>query len=134
MSRHSAVCPACGMPGSMTLVEEFRGGRFMECSSCSVHFTLTSVTDPKQFYDTIWSHDQRDCQPYLNKRAAIKDSDCLRVLLDTTPRFRWALTQLATMRQGSRVLDIGCGEGALLWGARSLGHEVAGCDLATTLS
>jgi SAM-dependent methyltransferase len=86
--------------------------------------------DLQAYYHDIWSDGNLGCDPYTEKVAAAQNPDKLEELLTTVPRFRWAARQLARLNRGARILDVGCGEGALLWAARQMGHEPHGCDLA----
>jgi SAM-dependent methyltransferase len=82
------------------------------------------------YYRNIWSENNLGCDPYAEKVAAAHDTDKLEELLTSVPRFRWAMGQLRRLNRASRILDVGCGEGALLWAARQMGFEPHGCDLA----
>ena len=123
-------CPVCGGERPRRVVERFRNGAFAECVACGVHFAETKGADLRAYYRDIWSDGNLGCDPYAEKVAAAHDPEKLEDLLSTVPRFRWAVRQLRRLSRGARVLDAGCGEGAVLWAARQLGFDPHGCDLA----
>jgi SAM-dependent methyltransferase len=120
----------CDVEQPRRVVERFGAGVFVECLGCGVHFAETERTDLRSYYRDIWSDGNLGCDPYAEKVAAAHDPDKLEELLTTVPRFRWAVRQLRRMKRNSRILDVGCGEGALLWAAQQMGFEPHGCDLA----
>src|SRR5712692_4505780 len=125
-----AYCPVCDAEQPQRVVERFHAGAFVECAGCGVHFAETQRTDLQAYYHDIWSDGNLGCDPYTEKVEAAQNPDKLEELLTTVPRFRWAARHLTLLRRGARVLDVGCGEGALLWAAQQMGHEPHGCDLA----
>lgn len=125
-----AMCRVCGAEGPRRVAEVFAGGRFVECPGCGIHFAEAPAKDLQAYYRAIWSDDNLGCEPYAAKVQAARDPARLQRLLDQTPRFRWALAEARNLPRGAKVLDVGCGEGALLWGLRQLGLEAHGCDLA----
>jgi 2-polyprenyl-3-methyl-5-hydroxy-6-metoxy-1,4-benzoquinol methylase len=126
----STACPVCGSHQPRQFVEHFRGGTFAECAGCRIQFAEVPSTDLQAYYREVWSDGNLGCQPYTDKVQAVASPALLARLLRTVPRFRWALSQLRRLPPGARVLDVGCGEGALLWAAGRLGLEPHGCDLA----
>lgn len=124
------TCTVCGTPGPHRVAEVFTGGRFIECPGCGIHFAEAPAKDLRAYYRAIWSNDNLGCEPYAVKVRAARDPDQLRRLLRGVPRFRWAMNEARRLPAGAAVLDVGCGEGALLWGMRRLGLEVHGCDLS----
>jgi len=125
----SQTCPLCGATGQKKVVERFDSGRFLACGTCGIHYADAPGRDLEEYYEQIWSRQGRDSDPYEQKRRAARNPRALRRLLREMPRFRWAVSRLAKLPPG-RVLDIGCGEGTVLWGAQSLGHDVHGLDLS----
>jgi SAM-dependent methyltransferase len=125
-----AYCPVCGEEQLHRVVERFSDGAFVECCGCAIHFARSRQTDLHAYYRDIWSEGNLGCEPYSEKVAAARDPEKLEELLTTVPRFRWATRQLRQLNRGARVLDVGCGEGALLWAAQQMGFEPHGCDLA----
>jgi SAM-dependent methyltransferase len=137
-----AYCPICDAEQPRRVVERFGAGVFVECLGCGVHFAETEQcekegtvpfsarTDLQSYYRDIWSEGNLGCDPYAEKVAAAHDPDKLEELLTTVPRFCWAVRQLRHLKRKARILDVGCGEGALLWAARQMGFEPHGCDLA----
>ena len=123
-------CPVCDGERPRRVVERFTTGAFAECVACGVHFADTKDTDLQAYYRDIWSDGNLGCDPYAEKVAAAHDPEKLEELLTTVPRFRWAVRQLRGLPRGARVLDAGCGEGAVLWAARQMGFDPHGCDLA----
>jgi 2-polyprenyl-6-hydroxyphenyl methylase/3-demethylubiquinone-9 3-methyltransferase len=85
--------------------------------------------EDEQYYEEVWSAQPSHGTPYSEKRRAVEDTNLER-LFSTLPRFGWARSMLRSLPAGSRVFDAGCGEGALLWAAQRLGHDVWGCDLS----
>lgn len=126
----AADCPVCGGGPARRVAEQFRGGRFVECTGCGLHFADAAETDLRAYYEGIWSEGNLGCQPYTEKVEGARDPAGLQRLLKDIPRFRWAVAQLRKLPLQARVLDVGCGEGALLWAAQGLGLEPHGCDLA----
>ena len=125
-----AYCPVCDAEQPRHIVERFGAGVFVECLGCGVHFAEANRTDLQEYYHGIWSDGHLGCDPYAEKVAAAHDPDKLEELLTTVPRFRWAVRQLWRLNRGARILDVGCGEGALLWAAGQMGFKPHGCDLA----
>src|SRR5262249_27744941 len=125
-----AYCPVCDARQPQRVVERFSAGAFVECAGCGVHFAHTKPTDLQAYYREIWSEGNLGCDPYAQKVAAAHNPDKLEELLTNVPRFRWAVAQLRCLNRTSRILDVGCGEGALLWAARQMGFEPHGCDVA----
>jgi 2-polyprenyl-3-methyl-5-hydroxy-6-metoxy-1,4-benzoquinol methylase len=123
-------CPICNGDRPRRVVERFRNGAFAECLGCRVHFAETAGTDLQAYYRDIWSDGNLGCDPYAEKVAAAHDTDKLEQLLTEVPRFRWAVRQLRKLPRGARILDAGCGEGAVLWAAQQMGFDPHGCDLA----
>src|SRR5262245_13710514 len=125
-----AYCPVCNAEQPRRTVERFSSGRFVECAGCGIQFAETEQTDLQAYYRAIWSDGNLGCDPYAEKVEAAHDPDKLEELLTTVPRFRWAVQQLRLLRRGACVLDVGCGEGAVLWAAKQMGFAAHGCDLA----
>jgi SAM-dependent methyltransferase len=125
-----AYCPICKGERPRRVVERFRDGAFAACLGCGVHFAETAGADLQEYYRDIWSEGNLGCDPYAEKVAAAHDADKLERLLIDVPRFRWTVRQLRQLPRGARILDAGCGEGAILWAARQMGFEPHGCDLA----
>jgi 2-polyprenyl-3-methyl-5-hydroxy-6-metoxy-1,4-benzoquinol methylase len=123
-------CLVCGVETAHSVTEQFSGGRFLQCQGCFVHFAETSAVDLQEYYESIWTNDSGGCEPYQDKISSSHDPVGLARLVGQLPRFRWASGQLRRLRPGARILDVGCGEGALLWTAQQLGLEPHGCDLA----
>src|SRR5262249_49589378 len=86
--------------------------------------------DLRDFYTRIWSAGHLGYEPYEEKAKAINDRASLGRLVSELPRYGWAIDQIRHLPRGSKVLDIGCGEGAVLHAARDLGCDAFGCDLA----
>jgi SAM-dependent methyltransferase len=124
------MCSVCGGTQLFRVVERFSGGRFLECRSCGIHFAETKDSDLRAYYHDIWTQDNLGCLPYTEKIQAARTPALLSDMLGNLPRFRWALAQLKRLPINSKVLDVGCGEGALLSAAARLGLEPHGCDLA----
>ena len=124
------LCPVCDVLRPVNVAESFTNGRFLNCRHCGVHFAETQEQDLKSFYREVWSDGHMGLQPYAEKLQAVTDSACLLQLVQRTPRYSWVRNQLATLPSSARILDAGCGEGAMLWIAQQLGHIPFGCDLA----
>jgi SAM-dependent methyltransferase len=125
-----SMCRVCGAARPRRVAEVFDGGRFVECSGCGIHFAEAPEKDLQAYYRAVWSDDNLGIAPYAAKVQAVRDPARLQRLLDQTPRFGWALAEARNLPHGAAVLDVGCGEGALLWGLRQQGLEAHGCDLA----
>ncbi len=123
-------CEVCGDDRPRRVAEDFRGGRFVECAGCGVHFAEAPRASLNDYYRDLWSAGNLGCRPYADKVEAARDPARLEGLLTSVPRFRWAARRLRALPRGAKVLDVGCGEGAVLWEARRLGLEPHGCDLA----
>jgi 2-polyprenyl-3-methyl-5-hydroxy-6-metoxy-1,4-benzoquinol methylase len=123
-------CPICQNDQPRNVVEVFEGGTFYECSHCRLHYAETADHDLRQYYREIWSDGNLGHERYEEKIKAASDPNQLERLVREIPRYSWALSQLQQLTPGSKVLDVGCGEGGLLWAARQLNHEPHGCDLS----
>jgi SAM-dependent methyltransferase len=123
-------CPVCDREQPRQVAEAFSTGQFLECPSCRIQFAETEQADLQAFYHEIWSEGNLGCDPYAEKIEAVHDPAKLECLLTTVPRFRWAVRRLRELPKGARILDVGCGEGALLWAAQRHGLAPHGCDLA----
>jgi 2-polyprenyl-3-methyl-5-hydroxy-6-metoxy-1,4-benzoquinol methylase len=123
-------CPICQADLPRRRVEEFTGGAFYECARCRVHYAQTADHDLRRYYQEIWSEGNLGNQGYEEKVRAASDLNQLDRLIRAIPRYSWAAARLRRLTPGSKVLDVGCGEGGLLWAAQRLGHEPHGCDLS----
>jgi SAM-dependent methyltransferase len=95
-----------------------------------VHFAETVDHDLPEYYARVWGDGNLGIKPYEAKVATASDPARLAKLIDEIPRYRWAVNQLRRLTPGSKVLDVGCGEGGVLWFAQRKGLEPYGCDLA----
>jgi 2-polyprenyl-3-methyl-5-hydroxy-6-metoxy-1,4-benzoquinol methylase len=128
--RHNGLCPVCETVQTLQVAEVFGAGRFLACPACGVHFAETVEHDLPEYYSQVWGDGNLGIKPYEAKVAAASDPQRLAKLIDEIPRYRWAANLLRRLRPGSKVLDVGCGEGGLLWFAQQVGLEPYGCDLA----
>jgi len=126
----TGLCPVCETVQTLWIAEVFGAGRFLACPTCGVHFAETDEHDLPEYYAQIWGQGNLGIKPYEAKVAAASDPARLAKLIDEIPRYRWAANRLRRLSPGSKVLDVGCGEGGLLWFAQEAGLEPYGCDLA----
>lgn len=122
------LCPVCAQPTSAREVDRFRGGGFFQCARCAVQYAASDQCAPAEYYENLWG--RADSGEYHLKAQAAHDAHNTSMLLAQMPRYRWAVRHLRRLALQSRVLDIGCGEGSLLWAAQKLGLEPHGCDVA----
>jgi 2-polyprenyl-3-methyl-5-hydroxy-6-metoxy-1,4-benzoquinol methylase len=122
-------CTGCGEFEHIHVAETFGEGRFLSYDVCGIHYADVAEATQSKYYEQLWAEGDHSCEPYIEKLLTVKDPDSLRRFLEKTPRFQWAQCQLAKLTLVSGILDIGCGEGCLLWAAKNLGLEVHGCDI-----
>jgi SAM-dependent methyltransferase len=123
-------CPACEFATVRQITERFDRGVFLACRHCGLHFAEAAAHDLPSYYARLWSGVDTQIEQYKMKIHATTDQGRLQRLLVELPRYRWAVRQLKHLPRGARVLDVGCGEGTLLWAAHRMGLEPHGCDIA----
>jgi glycosyltransferase involved in cell wall biosynthesis/SAM-dependent methyltransferase len=126
-----ARCPVCQRFVPCRRVEFFRNGRFLECGGCHVQFAEYQAFEVARYYSAVWATGRGLSDPYGEKLVVYANERSRRDFLYAMPRFRWAMGHFSKLPYGSRVFDIGCGEGILLWGAQRIGLDVQGCDVAS---
>ncbi len=128
---HSSHCPVCDRDSTVLVTESFREGRFVRCELCGGEFAECTSINLKEYYDRVWCADNPAVEDYREKMQALNSPASLQSLVVGTPRCRWAVSRLGELARGASVLDVGCGEGAVLWWAKNMGLEPFGCDLST---
>ena len=126
----SGRCPLCQADQPPRVVENFNNGTFYECVHCHLHYAETADFDLERYYREIWAKGNLGNQGYEEKVKAARERDGPERLIREIPRYSWAVRQIGRLEAGSKILDVGCGEGGLLWAAQRHGLEPHGCDLS----
>lgn len=116
-------CVACGSGFSREVVGKagdaagLDGAKLYECSDCRTVFKAPwSTTFVPELYG------------YYAPRKGLSKSDLYDPL--TEVRYAALLTKLKSFAQGSRLLDVGCGQGHFVNVAMKTGWDVSGIDLS----
>ena len=123
-------CLLCQESRPINIAEIYREGVFYRCLECGLMFAEPDVSNIERYYDSVWSDENSSCKPYNEKREVSKRLNTADHLIDSIPRYRWVISELKKLSKGSNILDIGCGEGSILWAAKKLGHTPNGCEVS----
>lgn len=120
----SCACPLCGVPPPAKTRAAFGKYRVVDCNSCSMRYLTPRVreSDMPLFYgsEDYWETGGRE--------GGYSSYAAMEPLLVRT--FVRRLSLLPARARGARLLDVGCGPGAGLEAARSLGYECWGLDVS----
>ena len=122
----SSHCPLCQADQPLKVVENSQYGTFYECVHCHVHYAATADFDLERYYREIWAEGNLGFQGYEEKVKAATDRDGPGHLIQEIPRYSWVVRQFEPFEVGSKILDVGCGEGGLLWAAQDSGWSPTG--------
>jgi 2-polyprenyl-3-methyl-5-hydroxy-6-metoxy-1,4-benzoquinol methylase len=120
----SCACPLCGEPPPAKTREAFGPHRIVDCRSCSMRYLTPRVeaSDVPLLYGSSEYWEKGGCRGGYSSYASMEP-----LLVRTFVR---RLSRLASREPGARLLDVGCGPGAGLEAARSLGFESWGLDVS----
>ena len=120
----SCACPLCGEPPPTRTRARFGPHRVVDCLSCSMRYLTPRVEagDVPRFYGSEDYWEKGGSQGGYSSYASMEP-----LLVRTFVR---RLSRLPSPARGARLLDVGCGPGAGLEAARSLGYEGWGLDVS----
>jgi 2-polyprenyl-3-methyl-5-hydroxy-6-metoxy-1,4-benzoquinol methylase len=121
----TCACPLCGEPPPTKTRAAFGPYRVVDCASCSMRYLSPRVhaSDVARLYAS---------PEYWEKGGSLSgysSYSSMEPLLVRT--FVRRLSPLFPREAGARLLDVGCGPGAGLEAARSLGYEAWGLDVSS---
>ena len=119
-------CPLCGEPPPAKTRAAFAPHRVVDCGSCSMRYLTPRVeeSDVPRLYGSV------DYWEKGGSEGGYSSYSSMEPLLVRT--FVRRLSPLPTRPKGARLLDVGCGPGAGLEAAQSLGYEAWGLDVSET--
>ncbi len=112
------ACPVCAFGGPFASRPSPEGFHLFECSGCGVVFLfpLPSESQLASFYDEAYYGEER--RKFLSP---------VEIGIAALSSLKWSRLQ-SLLSRGDRMLDIGCGRGALLRFARNAGFEAYGIE------
>jgi len=109
-------CPLCGLQDYKMFVGA-KQRTVVECQGCGLR-----ALSPMPTLSDLVVINEETVHPFFN--ACIEDEDTYRAY------FKRKLDDLQRYQPGGRLLDVGCGAGSFLAGARARGYDIAGVDLS----
>lgn len=121
----TCVCPLCGEPPPPKTRSAFGPHRVVDCRSCSMRYLTPRVheSDVARLYGAPEYWERGGSESGYDSYSSMEP-----FLVRTFVR---RLSTLPPREAGSRLLDVGCGPGAGLEAARSLGYEAWGLDVSS---
>ena len=121
----TCACPLCGEPSPEQARIAFPPYRVVDCASCSMRYLSPRVheSDVVRLYGAPEYWEQGGAEGGYSSYSSME-----RLLVRTFVR---RLSSLPPRAAGARLLDVGCGPGAGLEAARSLGYEAWGLDVSS---
>lgn len=120
----ACACPLCGEPSPVKTRAAFPPYRVVDCVSCSMRYLSPRVHESEvaRLYGApeYWEKGGSD--------GGYSSYSAMEPLLVRT--FVRRLSPLPSRAAGARLLDVGCGPGAGLEAARTLGYEAWGLDVS----
>ncbi len=120
----TCACPLCGAPPPERARVSFLPYRVVDCAACSMRYLSPRVaeSDVSRLYAApeYWEEG--------GPEGGYSSYSSMEPLLVRT--FADRLSSLPPAAPGARLLDVGCGPGAALDAARTLGYEASGLDLS----
>jgi 2-polyprenyl-3-methyl-5-hydroxy-6-metoxy-1,4-benzoquinol methylase len=122
----TCACPLCGEPSPEHARAAFPPYRVVDCASCSMRYLSPRVhaSDVARLYGS------EDYWEKGGSEGGYSSYSSMEPLLVRT--FVRRLSLLPPRKAGARLLDVGCGPGAGLAAALSLGYEAWGLDVSST--
>jgi SAM-dependent methyltransferase len=130
-------CDLCGSKEFLTAQSAYFLGlkfQFVRCSQCELVYQnpLLSSDSREHLYETneYWNHKQSgsDGKNFLNYYSYLEESE-KRIKTDEL-RIKWVTSRLP---RGSRILDLGCGDGLYVDLLRKAGYEAHGMDISSAM-
>jgi 2-polyprenyl-3-methyl-5-hydroxy-6-metoxy-1,4-benzoquinol methylase len=120
----ACACPLCGEPPPTKTRVAFGPYRVVDCRSCSMRYLTPRVeeSDAPSLYASEDYWEKGGSEGGYSSYASMEP-----FLVRTFVR---RLSRLPLRGKGARLLDVGCGPGAGLEAARSLGYEAWGLDVS----
>lgn len=121
----TCACPLCGEPAPEEARVVFPPFRVVDCAACSMRYLSPRAheSDVARLYGAPEYWERGGSGGGYSAYSAMEP------LLVRT--FLRRLSPLSPRRVGARLLDVGCGPGACLEAARSLGFEAWGLDVSS---
>lgn len=125
------TCPVCNQKTGLSLVHEDKIYKILNCPSCGLEFS-----DPmeynNQLYDNLYKKDTPDLAYTENPRiTAFLTSHPMKahrfLELNHVYAIKWIKNNY---KQGTKILDIGCGSGSFLFALKHRGYEPYGMEVA----
>lgn len=122
----TCACPLCGEPSPERARAVFPPYRVVDCASCSMRYLSPRVheSDVARLYGASEYWEEGGSSGGYSSYSSMEP-----LLVRTFVR---RLSPLPPREAGARLLDVGCGPGAGLDAARSLGFEAWGLDVSSS--